>query len=398
MATVSTPTSRRPAVLLGVAMVLAFVGGTIPSPLYGIYQERLGWSTLVVTGVYAAYALGTTFALVVFGRASDELGRRRVLLIGLAIGAVSALIFPEVQKLSLILVARVLSGVSGGVLAAASIAALAELSPGGRLVGSRWGSITQMIGLGSGPILAGLLAATVAEPLKVPYWTHVGLLAVAALIVMRVPDPGAPDRGARLRLQRIAVPPEARGAFFRVAPGVFGALAVQGFFAALSSSFLRAEVGITSPAVIGLVGGSVFLATAAGAISVARLGNERSLRFGSLALPTGLVLAGVAVATDTLAATVCAAVVGGLSVGLTLAAAVGEINQAAPADRRAEANAALLVVLYTAISVPSLGVGIMAQLTDLRTAIITFLGVVAVLAVVSAALVRRGLREDAAGA
>jgi hypothetical protein len=52
-------------------------------------------------------------------------------------------------------------------------------------------------------------------------------------------------------------------------------------------------------------------------------------------------------------------------------------------------------VLYTAISVPSLGVGIMAQLTDLRTAIITFLGVVAVLAVVSAALVRRGMRENA---
>jgi hypothetical protein len=77
---------------------------------------------------------------------------------------------------------------------------------------------------------------------------------------------------------------------------------------------------------------------------------------------------------------------------------VGEINQAAPPDRRAEANAALLVVLYTAISVPSLGVGIMAQLTDLRTAIITFLGVVAVLAVVSALLVRRGMRQEPAGA
>ena len=391
--TLEAPVKRGPALLLGVAMVLAFVGGTIPSPLYGIYQEQLGWSTLVVTGVYAAYALGTTFALIAFGRASDELGRRRVLLGGLAVGVVSALIFPLVESLPLILLARVLSGISVGILAAASIAALAELSPGGRLVGSRWGSIAQMIGLGSGPILAGLLAAWVARPLQVPYWTHIGLLLVSALLIMRVPDPGGRPEGGRLRPQRIAVPPEARGAFLRVAPGVFGALAVQGFFAALASSFLRAEVGITSPIVIGLVGGSVFLATAVGAVSVARLGTERSLRLGSLALPAGLILAGVAVATDTLAATVCAAVTGGAAVGLTLAAAVGEVNQAAPEDRRAEANAALLVVLYTAISVPSLGVGIMAQLTDLRTAIITFLGVVAVLALVSAVLVRRGLRD-----
>lgn len=376
--------------------MLAFVGGTIPTPLYGIYQQELGWSTLVVTGVYAAYALGTTFALIVFGRASDELGRRRVLLGGLALGALSALIFPLVQALPLILVARVLSGVSIGVLAAASIAALAELAPGGRLAGSRWGSIAQMLGLGAGPLLAGALAEWVDGPLQVPYWTYVALLALAAVLVMRVPDTGGnPNRG-RLRPQRIAVPPEVRSAFLRVAPGVFGALAVQGFFAALSSSFLRAEVGVSSPATIGLVGGSVFLATALGAMCVARLGDERSLRLGSLALLLGLALAAVAVATDTLFATISAGVVGGLSVGLTLAAAVGEVNGAAPEDRRAEANAALLVVLYTAISVPALGVGIVAELTDLRTAIIVFLGVVTGIAVASAVLVRRSL-DRAAG-
>ncbi len=396
MASVQAPAARGPALVLGLATVLAFVGGTIPTPLYGIYQQQLGWSTLVVTAVYAAYALGTTFALVAFGRASDELGRRRVLLGGLAIGALSAVMFSLVERLGLILVARTLSGISVGILAAASIAAAAELAPGGRLAGSRWGSIAQMIGLGSGPLIAGVLAEWVARPLQVPYWTHIVLLGLSAVLILRLPDSGGNTAGARLRPQRIAVPPEARAAFLRVAPGVFGALAVQGFFAALSSSFLRAEVGIDSPAVIGLVGGSVFLATAVGAMCVARLGDERSLRLGSLALPGGLVLAAVAVATDTLGATIAAALAGGLAVGLTLAAAVGEVNGAAPEDRRAEANAALLVVLYTAISVPSLGVGVMAQLTDLRTAIITFLVVVAVIAVASAVLVRRGLDRSAA--
>jgi MFS family permease len=352
------PASRRPALLLGVATVLAFIGGTIPTPLYGIYQQELGWSTLVVTAVYAAYALGTIAALILFGRASDDLGRRKVLIAALAVGALSAALFSEVESLGLVLVARVLSGISIGTFAAASIAAMAEVAPGGRLIGSRWGSIAQMVGLGCGPLLAGALAEWVDRPLQAPFWAHLALLALSAVLVLRIPDIGG-QAGRRLQRQRIAVPPEARVAFFSVAPGVFGALAVQGFFAALSSSFLRGEVGISSPMVVGLVGGSVFLATATGAMTVSRLGNDRSLRLGSATLGVGLILAAVAVATDTLGATISAAVAAGLAVGLTLAAAVVVVNQAAPEDRRAEVNAALLVVLYTGISVPSLGVGIL---------------------------------------
>lgn len=386
-------TARRPALWLGVACVLAFIGGTLPTPLYGFYQQDLGWSTFVVTVVYAAYAAGTTFALVVFGHASDELGRKRVLLGGLALAAASAAVFSAFEDLPMVLVGRVLSGMSVGILAAASIAALAELAPGGRLVGSRWGTIAQMLGLGCGPLLAGLLAEWVARPLVVPYLTHIALLALAALIVARVPMADASRGSGRLRPQRVAVPPEAREAFVRVAPGIFGALAVQGFFAGLSSSFLRGEVGITSPAVIGTVGGSVFLATAVGASLVGRIGTDRSLRLGSVALFAGLAVAAVAIATSTLVATLVAAIVGGLAVGLTFAAAVGDVNEAAPEDRRAEANAALLVVLYVAISLPSLGVGVLAQLTDLRTAVIVFLAVVAMLAAVSAVLVRRPLRR-----
>jgi len=380
---------RRAAFLVGLACALAFIGGTLPTPLYGFYQEDLGWSTLVVTVVYAAYAGGTTLALVIFGRASDELGRRVVLLGGIVVGAVSAVVFSAFEDLPAVLAARVLSGVSVGILAAASIAALAELSPGGRVVGSRWGSIAQMVGLGSGPVLAGALAEWAGRPLQLPYWTHIALLAVAGVLVWRMPVGDDAARGGRLRPQRIAVPPESRDTFIRVAPGVVGALAVQGFFAGLSSSFLRGEVGVSSPAVIGLVGGSVFMGTAVGALLVGRLGNERSLRLGSTALFAGLAVAAVAIATSTLVATSLAAVVGGLAVGLTLAAAVAEVNQSAPEDRRAEANAALLVVLYLSISVPSLGVGVLATLSDLHTAVIVFLGVVAVLAAVSAVLIRR---------
>jgi len=57
--------------------VIAF--STAPSPLYTLYRERDDFSALVVTIVYAAYAVGAVVSLVLAGHLSDWHGRRRVL-------------------------------------------------------------------------------------------------------------------------------------------------------------------------------------------------------------------------------------------------------------------------------------------------------------------------------
>src|SRR4051794_12566224 len=64
------------AAIIGLAL---FSSGT-PSPLYGTYRELWGFSSLVLTLVYATYAFGVLAALVLAGRLSDEVGRRPVLL------------------------------------------------------------------------------------------------------------------------------------------------------------------------------------------------------------------------------------------------------------------------------------------------------------------------------
>src|SRR5918998_1391688 len=79
------------AVAFAFLAVLAF--STVPTPLYAIYQARDGFSTFLITVIFAAYAVGVVLALFFAGHISDWLGRRRTLIIALLASLVSAGLF-----------------------------------------------------------------------------------------------------------------------------------------------------------------------------------------------------------------------------------------------------------------------------------------------------------------
>src|SRR6201988_5429192 len=115
---------------------LAF--SAVPTPLYVIYQQRDHFSTLMITVVYAVYAIGVIASLFLGGHVSDWGGRRRVLVPAIAVNVLSALLFIVVTRLAGLVVARVVSGVSVGLATGTATAYLAELhlgtggSPAGR--------------------------------------------------------------------------------------------------------------------------------------------------------------------------------------------------------------------------------------------------------------------------
>src|SRR3954471_19242247 len=92
--TTQAPARRHGAGLWAVAFaflaVLAF--STLPTPLYALYQDRDGFSTFMVTVIFAAYAVGVTLALFFAGHLSDWLGRRRMLVPAILTSLVSALV------------------------------------------------------------------------------------------------------------------------------------------------------------------------------------------------------------------------------------------------------------------------------------------------------------------
>src|SRR5689334_17971831 len=97
-------------VLATYAFFIAMLGTTLPTPLYPLFQERYGFDELLVTVIFAIYAFGVIAGLVLFGNLSDEIGRKPMLLVGLALSAVSALLFLVAGSLVPIYLGRVVSG------------------------------------------------------------------------------------------------------------------------------------------------------------------------------------------------------------------------------------------------------------------------------------------------
>src|SRR5262249_28985206 len=64
--------------LVATALFVLVAGANLATPLYAVYRERFGFSSVVLTLVFATYQLVLCPALVIFGQLSDGIGRRPV--------------------------------------------------------------------------------------------------------------------------------------------------------------------------------------------------------------------------------------------------------------------------------------------------------------------------------
>jgi MFS family permease len=398
------PLGRRLAfAIVAYAFAATMLGTTLPTPLYVFYQAEFGFSQLVVTVIFATYAVGVIAALLLFGRLSDQIGRRRVLLPGLALSALSAVAFLLADGLAPLLLGRVLSGLSAGIFTGTATATLLDLAdPENRGRATLVATIANMGGLGCGPLLAGIVAEWSGSPLQLPFWIDLALLAPAALGVWAMAEPAEPAEPKRrpsLRPQTLHVPPEVRATFVRASMAAFAGFAVLGLFTAVGPSFAGQVLGVGNHAVVGLIVFSVFVASTAGQVALGTLVPERR----ALSLGCGLLIAGMALFGSGLAATslpllLAGGLVAGFGQGLSFRAGLGAVNAGSPVEQRAEVASSFFVVAYVAISIPVVGEGLLAQLTGLRTAGLVFAGVVALLAATVLLLLARDSTGPASAA
>src|SRR5215472_12857498 len=99
-----------PAITVAAALAVTFVAATLPTPLYAIYRRAFGFSEITLTLIYAVYVLGNLGALFLGGRLSDQIGRRKAVLAGLAAGVISTCVFVFATGTVWLFVARALSG------------------------------------------------------------------------------------------------------------------------------------------------------------------------------------------------------------------------------------------------------------------------------------------------
>jgi MFS family permease len=354
----------------------------------------------MLTVIFAVYAAGVLAALLLFGRASDQLGRRRMLLVGLACSALSAVAFLLDQGLALLIVGRVLSGLSAGIFTGTATAALVDLAGTGQGRRATLVATTSNMGaLGLGPLVAGLLAQFAPLPLRLPYWVDLGLILLAILAVWAMPETVDVPEHPRLRISRPDLPPEVRPVFIRAATAGFAGFAVLGLFAAVAPSFLLDLLHEPGHALSGAVVFTVFAASTLGQVTLARRFGHRALAAGCAALIVGMGLLAAGLAATSLALVIAAAVIAGLGQGLCMRAGLEAVNTRAPAERRAGVASTFFIVMYIGISLPVIGVGIAATRLGMQAAgIAASITVAAIAAIALATLIPARTRTTQAGA
>ncbi|MFI5683092.1 MFS transporter [Streptomyces sp. NPDC051636] len=352
------------------------MGTTLPTPLYGLYRQQIGFSELIVTVVFAVYAVGVITALLVAGGFSDVLGRRPVLLGALGLSMLSAVCFLCEGGLPLLYAGRVLSGFSAGLLSGTGTAAVLDLAPpGGRARAGLAATAANMGGLGLGPLVSGVLARYAPWPLKLPFVVHLGLVALAVAVTCLLPET-VRRSGPRppLRPQGMTVPPEVRGVFAPCALAAFAGFSLLGLFTAVAPAFLAETLGEHNLAVTGALVFCVFGASTCGQLLMERVGARRALPRGCLVLVAGLLLIGTSLFLTSLPVLLAGAVTGGVGQGMAFRAGLTAVSSAAPQAQQGATISAFFVVAYVGISLPVVGVGALTVELGVRSAGLVFAG------------------------
>jgi MFS family permease len=380
--------------LLAYAFAATMVGTTLPTPMYAIYAQQMHFAVLTTTVIYATYAGGVLFALLAFGRWSDAIGRRPVLLAGVVFALASAAVFLVADSVSMLLVGRVLSGLSAGIFTGTATAAVIEAAPENwRSRAAAVATVANIGGLGIGPLLAGLLVEYAPAPLQLSFVVHIVLAALAGIAVLIVPETS--ERIGSIGAQRLSVPPEVRAVFIIASLAAFAGFAVTGLFTAVAPSFLSQVVGIDNHAVAGLIACSIFAASAVAQVAARNMNPQRAVAIGCAILVAGMVILAVALQRSSLVGLIAATVVSGIGQGISFSRGLAAVAELTPADRRAEVSSTYFVVAYVAISLPVVGEGLAARQWGLQTAGVSFAVAVGILATLCLAAI---LVQEARGA
>ena len=259
-----------------------------------------GFSSGIVTLIFAAYAVAVLAVLLVAGRTSDQVGRKPVMATALGFSALSTVVFILASGVGWLYLGRLLSGLSAGLMTGAAAAALTEMvQASASRRASTVATAANMGGAGLGPLIAGLFAQYLPQPTVLVFGAYLGLLALAALALVFVPETVTRRRRLSLRFTGLAIPRAGRREFIAAGLAAFSAFALTGLFTSLAPGFVGSVLHQANYAIGGAVSFLIFAAATVAQLSLARL-DSRPVTLAGLALflaGLSLIVAGLSAAS-----------------------------------------------------------------------------------------------------
>ena len=301
-----SPAKRGRLDLLFFAVLVDLIGFGIVLPVLPFYAADLGADGLLTGLLYTTYSLVQLVMAPLWGRISDRVGRRPVIILGLLGSAFAYTIFARADSLALLFLSRVVGGIGGSTIPVAQ-AYIADVTPPGRRA-SGLGLIGAAFGLGFviGPALGGVLyGLSPGSPTAAPGYTAAALCLANALAALAwLPEsrrPGTARGTSRFNLGT-ALAAAARSRQIRLV--LAGYLCIAMAFSTLhpTLSLLASErfgMGTRQAGYLFALLGIVSVIVQGGLVRrlVPRFGERRLLGVSGIPLCLGLLLLGMATTT-----------------------------------------------------------------------------------------------------
>ncbi|MFP1742649.1 MFS transporter [Lonsdalea quercina] len=317
-----------------------------PTPLYLHWQQQLGFSSGMLTVIFALYIAGLLGTLLVAGQLSDRYGRKLVLVPGLLAALVACLLFASASSIVMLAIGRLLTGIAVGVIVSAGMAAVVDV--GGaehKRLAALLASVAMVLGAGLGPLLAGGLAQTLAQPVLPIFGVEMLVLLCALGIVgwlpLRRPVASGP---ARIRLPTV---PEANRRQVACGIATFGpGITATSFVLSLGPSLLSLLLDERSPLLAGGMACAMFLTATGVQFAVRRWPIPRIFAASAAATVLSMVGLALAIHASLVLALVASALLAGAGQGLGQLGGLTLIGLHVPDSHRAQANAVLNIGGY----------------------------------------------------
>ena len=175
------------ALLLVVLINFVGIGALIPVIPYTVVDE-FGYSETIMSALLASFSLAMFLSNPVLGRLSDQFGRRRLLIIALALNTVAHLWFALSEDIVSLFAARILAGIGAGNIGIiqAMLVERSKTEDRARIMGLLGAAIGA--GFVLGPALGGLFSGLGGGPVhQVPFFIAAGFGAIAMILCLRLP-------------------------------------------------------------------------------------------------------------------------------------------------------------------------------------------------------------------